>query len=307
LILQLKNIGFKRDKWVLRNVDLSIHAGSLIGIIGKSGIGKTTLLKLIAGLVDATEGEVIFEGQKIVGPETKLIPGYEDIQVVNQDFGLELYHTVEENIREKVLNLHRDDRDALVEELLDLIELKDIRNRQARYLSGGEQQRLSIARALACEPKVILLDEPFVHLDQRLRLKIENYLVKLNEIRNTTIVLVSHDGAEILGLVREVIHINDKRIQRSCGVSEMYYHPQSREQGELMGLINEVQLEGEMVLFRPNEYDVDGIDIELKFLLALDVGLMVFNYFRATGGEEVVLVSQDEMDQVQSISIKKKG
>ena len=305
-MIELHNIGVKREDWVLRNVNLSIAQGELIGIIGESGIGKTTLLKLISGLVDVSEGEVRFQGVKLIGPAEKLIPGYEEIQLVNQDFGLEPYHTVWQNVKEKVLNLNQEDQDLVVTEFLELVELKHLKNRKAIVLSGGEQQRLAIARALACEPKVLLLDEPFVHIDQRLRLKIVNYLLTLNKVRNTTIVLVSHDGAEVMGFVKKVVHIAAEGIERIDSIKNMFYHPATFEQGQLMGWINQIELEGEKVLFRPNEYAIVESGIELSFTNFLDTGISVFNYFKTAKGEDIVLISMAPLNQVKSINIKRK-
>jgi len=305
-MIELLNIGLKRDDWVLRNVNFTISQGELIGIIGRSGIGKTTLLKLISGLLDATEGEVQYNDQRLIGPSEKLIPGYEDIQLVNQDFALEPYHTVRQNVKEKVLNLHQEDRDEIVNEFLELVELNHLSERKAHVLSGGEQQRLAIARALACEPNVLLLDEPFVHIDQRLRLKIINYLLKLNEIRKTSIVLVSHDGAEIMGFAEKVIHIAKEGVERIDSLDNMFYRPNSFEQGQLMGLINQVKIDEEIVLFRPNEYTVENGTIEVKFINSLDTGINVFNYFKTRNGEELVLTSSSPLNSVQFISIKRK-
>lgn len=305
-MIELNHIGLKRDDWVLRNVNFSIKQGELVGIIGESGIGKTTLLKLISGLLDTSEGEVKFNGEKLLGPAEKLIPGYEDIQLVNQDFALEPYHTVKQNVKEKVLNLHKEDQDEIVDEFLQLVELDQLSERKAHVLSGGEQQRLAIARALACEPNVLLLDEPFVHIDQRLRLKIINYLLKLNEVRNTSIVLVSHDGAEIMGFAEKVIHIAKEGVERIDSLNNMFYKPESFEQGQLMGLINQVEINGEKILFRPNEYSVQNGMIDVKYLNSLDTGINVFNYFKTINGEELVLTSSNPLSDVQSISIERK-
>ncbi|MBL4862862.1 MAG: ATP-binding cassette domain-containing protein [Crocinitomicaceae bacterium] len=305
-MLKLQNIGLKRENWILRNVNVTVHQGELVGIIGESGIGKTTLLKLMAGVLDTTEGAVVFDDRELLGPSVKLIPGYEDIQLVNQDFGLEPYHTVEQNVREKVLNLTRADRDHLVDEFLELVELTHLRDRKAHLLSGGEQQRLSIARALACEPRVLLLDEPFVHIDQRLRLNIVNYLLKLNEVRNTTIVLVSHDGAEVMGFAKKVIHLSNQGIERIDEVSAMFYHPFSEEQGRLMGPINKITIDQETILFRPNEYGTQNGSIPVTFQNYLDTGVTVFNYFKTERGEEIVLTSSAALKDIRTISIEKK-
>lgn len=281
----------KRDHLVLDSVNFSFEKGKVYGIIGKSGAGKTTLLKVLAGLMSPTEGEVLFNEEKLAGPEKKLIPGYDEIQIVNQDFALDLYHTVEENVREKVLSRHYADQEVLVDEYLGLVELDTYKSRKAIELSGGEQQRLSIARALSCEPEVLLLDEPFAHLDQRLRLKIIHYLKLLNERRGITIILVSHDGAEMIGFAETIIHIENGRIVRSSSARDMYYFPESKDEAELIGLVNEITFQGQKIMFRPSEYEVwyakDRLD--LTFIHAIDTGLVVLNYFQTANGEDVVL------------------
>ncbi len=305
-MLEIRNIGVKRDNWILRNIDLIIHKGEKIGIIGKSGAGKTTLLKSIAALIDLTEGEVLFDQKKLMGPTEKLIPGYEDLQLVNQDFALEPFHTVEQNIREKILHLHEGLRNDFVEELLDLVELDSLAARKAIDLSGGEQQRLCIARALACEPGVLLLDEPFVHLDQRVRMKLIRYILELNKKYETTLIIVSHDGAELMGLVDQVIHLESGCVQRIAPAFEMYYGSKSLGEAQLMGPVNELTVEDEKVLFRPNEYQLNDHGIELSLKHSVDTGLLVFNYFISKNGEEVLLTAQERLAPKIKISIVKK-
>lgn len=304
-MLQLKDVGVKRDDWVLRNVNLTIDQGKIYGVIGKSGVGKTTLLKLMSGFVDVSEGKVLFHGKTIIGPSSKLIAGYEAIQLVNQDFALEPYHTVEQNIKEKVLSRHKEEQVELIEEFLELFELTQIRARKAHLLSGGEQQRLAFARALACEPELLLLDEPFVHLDQRLRWKISNYLIELNKSAGITIVLVSHDGSEMMGFTSKMISVGNHGIQRIAETAEMYYHPKDKTEGELMGVVNEIQVDGETILFRPNEYCLkDGITV--SFNSYSDTGLMICNYFTTSNGEKIMLSSTQILDEVKHIQIAKK-
>ena len=304
-MIRVDNIGVLRDDWILRNVSFDLPEGKLLGVIGDSGTGKTTLLKAISGFLDIVEGEVSLDGKKLIGPAEKLVPGYEEIQLVNQDFQLETFHTVAENIKEKVLHLPKKDQLEMVTEMLDLLELNYLKDRQVRWISGGEQQRVAIARALACEPRYLLLDEPFVHLDQRLRLKVMSYLKSLNAIRNTTIVLVSHDGAEMMGFVDEVMHLSEGTVKRVASANDMYYHPESERQAALMGIANKLIIEGEEVLFRPSEYSLEDPNVPVKFESCFDTGIVVFNYFSTETNDRIVLSSSEAMREVKAIRIQK--
>jgi len=103
-MLKVQDLQLNFDRTILQNINFSVGEGEIIGIVGKSGAGKTSLLKIIAGLLDATSGHVFFEGKKVIGPSVKLVPGHPEIQLVNQDFHLDSYFTVEENIREQENN-----------------------------------------------------------------------------------------------------------------------------------------------------------------------------------------------------------
>ena len=305
-MLTVENIQLAFERSVLSSISLDLKVGEIIGIVGKSGAGKTSLLKIIAGFLEPTAGKVTFEGEKVIGPATKLVPGHPEIQLVNQDFHLDTYHTVEENIREQILYLPLKQRDQLVEELLHLMELTTLRKQKATTLSGGEQQRLAIARALACEPKIILLDEPFVHLDGKLRAKLIHYLLKLQAIRKTSFMLVSHDGAEILSLCSVIYFMKNGKFVRKASPKDFYYKPKTLDEAKLFGPINKVLMNGKRILFRPDEYEIhpEGI-LQLTFQTSLFTGVVYQNYFTTENKENILLYSLKAMDHDQKINIFK--
>lgn len=308
-MLKVQDLQLNFDRTILQNINFSIGEGEIIGIVGKSGAGKTSLLKIIAGLLDATSGQVLFEGKKVIGPSVKLVPGHPEIQLVNQDFHLDSYFTVEENIREQILYLPRKERDAFVEELLELIELTPIKTQKVNTLSGGELQRLAIAKALACEPKVLLLDEPFVHLDGRLRSKMINYLLELRNVRKTSFILVSHDGSEMLSLADRIFSMKKGVFTRKGKPLDFYYKPKSIEEAKLFGAINSVSIDGKRILFRPDEYVIceDENGFEVEFTHSLFTGPIYENYFTTKRNEKIVLFSLNKLENVRKINVNKKG
>lgn len=310
-MLEVKDVSISYDgRKVLDQISFSVKQGDIIGIVGRSGAGKTSLLKILAGLRDAEEGTVHFNGKRIVGPGLKLVPGYDDIQLVNQDFGLDTYHTVEENVREKMLHLPKNVQGPFIDELLDLMELQDLRKQQAWLLSGGEQQRLSIARALACEPQLLLLDEPFVHLDSRLRLRMTDYLLRLQEVRKMTLVLVSHNGEEMLSLANSIIYIKNGTIRRKADPHTFYYNYRSKEEGELFGWVNSWKSNDRTVHFRPDEFEIaenGAPDLQVEFRNALFSGGFYLNNFYTEQRKIVVLLHKDVLKDVRGINIRKKN
>ena len=256
-MLKVRNIHFSRTKSVLSGIDLDLRPGQILGLVGPSGAGKSTLLKIIAGLLDADEGTVVLGKQRVYGPGFKLIPGHSEIQLVNQDFDLDLYHTVRENLVVKANYLPEKECSELVAELLELLDLMPLKDHQARSLSGGEQQRLALGRALALEPKVILLDEPFAHIDAHLKYRISDYLVALKKIRKTAFILVTHDGQEVLSLADRIAFFNDGKILRTDSPENFYFHPASAFEGLFFGDLNVIRRNKADFFFRPTEFSLD--------------------------------------------------
>lgn len=311
-MLHVDKISLSFDKKVLDEVTFDLKAGDILGIVGKSGAGKTSLLKILSGYRDSSSGKVTFEGNKVLGPSVLLVPGHPDIQLVNQDFELDLYHTVAENIREKILYLPAKIRDKFVIELIDLVELTDNANQQAITLSGGEQQRLCIARALACEPKLLLLDEPFVHLDMRLKMKITNYLLEMKAIRNMGVIIISHDGAEILSLCDRIIYLKGGKVKRISTPKSAFYNYKTKEEGELYGWVNTAQIDGKRIFFRPDEYQIDDKNpnaLQLEYESHSFTGGYYYTSFHVKNQQKnkILLLNLDPLTHVEAITICKKN
>lgn len=310
MILEVKDVTLSYGRPVLKKINLKVREGEIISIVGKSGAGKTSLLRIIAGLQDADEGEVVFEGKKVNGPSKKLIPGHDNIRLVNQDFKLDEFHTVEENVNLQILHLPQKTKERFTAELLSLVGLTDLAKIQARFLSGGEQQRLAIVRVLAKEPKLILLDEPFSHLDALLRNRLTTYMLELRRIRRTSIILVSHDGAEVLGLSDTIYSMKNGVLTKKGTPMKVYYQAGTLDEYRMFGPMNSVRLGNERYIFRPDEYELDEVEglpkLELQFVEALFTGPMFENHFVTNLKEKVVLYSFNRLNDVRSISIRRK-
>lgn len=311
-MIKIKNIYFSREKEILTGVSFNLKSSSILGLVGPSGAGKSTLLKIMAGLLDADKGEVLLGKERIVGPSFRLIPGHPEIQLVNQDFDLDLYHTVRENLLVQANYLPDGLCQELIDELLELLELTPLQNKQAIHLSGGEQQRLALGRSLAKEPEVILLDEPFAHMDAHLRNRISDYLLDLKKIRKTSFMLVTHDGEEVLSLADRILFFNDGQVLRVDTPENFYFNPTDEFEGLFFGDLNVVKIKKETVLFRPIEYSLavddteNEIQLDVKFVKSVFFGAYFKNHFQTKKKEMIILYHPESLSHVQKIAIQKK-
>jgi sulfate/thiosulfate transport system ATP-binding protein len=199
---------------VLDRLDLTIAPGSFVGLLGPSGSGKTTILRLIAGLEQATEGEIEIAGRAAAD----LKPGERGVGFVFQSYALFKHMTVFENVAFGLRVRPRRERGseaeirATVERLLALVRLEGLGPRLPAQLSGGQRQRVALARALAVEPRILLLDEPFGALDKDVREELRDHLRRLHDALGMTTVFVSHDQEEALALADRVVVLQNGRI-----------------------------------------------------------------------------------------------
>jgi sulfate transport system ATP-binding protein len=208
---------------VVDNVSVEIPEGSLTAILGPSGSGKSTLLKMIAGLEVPDEGRVIIEGDDV----TDVDPRYRDIGFCFQHYAPFRHMDVSKNIGFglRVRKQPKDVINAKVNELLGLVKLEGKADSYPAQLSGGERQRMALARALAIEPRVLLLDEPFGALDAIVRTELRHFVKELHQQIKVTTILVTHDQDEAMEVADQLLIMRSGKIEQAGGPTELYDQP----------------------------------------------------------------------------------
>lgn len=270
-MLQVKNISFAyTNKPVLKNIHFNIQKGQNIALIGESGCGKSTLLKLIYGLYDLDEGTIFWDEKEVLGPKAHLVPGMPFIKYLSQDFDLMPYVTVAENVGKFLSNIHMGQKKARIQELLEIVEMTDYADVKAKYLSGGQQQRVALARALALEPEILLLDEPFSHIDNFRKNALRRNLFAYLKAKGVTCIVATHDSTDALSFADETIVLYKGEIVDMADSQSIYENPINKYVASLFGEVNELQLSDIVV--------VDGIDEQVLLyphqLKVVDNGLM---------------------------------
>ena len=241
-MLEIKNISFAyNQKKVLNNLDFQVTKGQNLAIIGESGCGKSTLLKLIYGLYDLGEGEILYDKNAILGPKYKLIPGEDFIKYLAQDFDLMPFVTVGENVGKFLSNVFKDKKQERILELLQIVEMTEFVSTKAKFLSGGQMQRVAIARVLALEPEILLLDEPFSHIDNFRKNALRRNLFAYLKQKNITCIVATHDSSDVLSFSDETIVLQDGKILIKGNSHDIYNNPSSKYIASLYGEVTELK------------------------------------------------------------------
>jgi putative spermidine/putrescine transport system ATP-binding protein len=222
-------------------ISLEVAAGELVALLGPSGCGKTTLLRVVAGFQRQTEGRVLFDG----APVDHLPTVRRGVGIVFQNYALFPHMTVRQNIAYglEARGLPRAAITPKVNEMLELVRMHDLGGRLPRQLSGGQQQRIALARALAVDPKILLLDEPFGALDKNLRLDMQIEVKRLQREFGITTLLVTHDQEEAMSMADRIVVLNKGNIEQCAPPVEIYDRPATLFVNQFVGTTNLVPAE----------------------------------------------------------------
>ncbi|MGP3788902.1 sulfate/molybdate ABC transporter ATP-binding protein [Pseudomonas sp. B392_1p] len=243
----------------LNDINLDIHSGELVALLGPSGCGKTTLLRIIAGLETPDTGSIVFHGEDVSTRDVR----DRNVGFVFQHYALFRHMTIFDNVafglRMKPKRERPDEATiaSRVKELLEMVQLDWLGDRYPEQLSGGQRQRIALARALAVQPKILLLDEPFGALDAKVRKELRRWLARLHEDINLTSVFVTHDQEEAMEVADRIVVMNKGVIEQVGSPAEVYEHPASDFVYHFLGDANRLYVGTEHhVLFRPHEVDL---------------------------------------------------
>lgn len=301
-LLTVNGIGKKEnERYLVQQVSFSQQPLQRIAIAGETGSGKTSLLKMIAGLLQPDEGSIFFEGQRVAGPYEKLIPGHPRIAYLSQHFELRNNYRVEEELESK--NRLTPDEAA---QLYKICRIDHLLKRKTTELSGGERQRIVLARLLTTSPHLLLLDEPFSNLDALHKSIIKSVLDDISNTFGLSCIMVSHDGTDLLSWADTVIVLKDGRIIQQGTPSELYRLPVNEYCAGLFGEYNlaadktAIQLlpfgtivpAGKKLLLRPEQ-------LLLTEATAQSIGGVVENVFYYGAYDILAIKTEDELLRVR--------
>ena len=309
MLLEINNLHFSysKEKPLFQNLNLRFEEGKIIALAGESGCGKSTLLNLIYGLLDWESGEIIFNGEKLLGPKGNLVPGEADMKFVAQNFDLMPYATVAENVGKFISNINLAQKRETVAELLEVVGLEEFANVLPKYLSGGQQQRVAIARSLSVLPKLLILDEPFSNLDFPRKIELREKLFRYVKQNTISLVISTHELQDIIPWLDQIIVLQSGRLIQNENPEETFRNPYNPYVAKLFGEVN-IFNETEIADFQlpkfsyyPREIKISENGLEAEVLESRFAGNHYWNKVK-TNGKELVVYTDHKIESPVTIS-----
>ena len=274
LKVYIDSFGYQ-DQTILADISFTVAKGEHLALMGESGSGKSTLLKVIYGLLHAENSSIFWGENEALGPNYNLVPGESYMKYLSQDFDLMPFTSVAENIGQYLSVFERDTHKQRIEKLLNLIELEAYAKTKVKNLSGGQQQRVALARVLAQEPEVLLLDEPFGHIDNFKRNTLRRNLFPYLKKKGITVLTASHDPNDVLPYAEQTLVLEQGRMVAHQKTKKLYKSPPNYYTASLFGEVNKIPIKllkayseiAKSVLIYPHELqvsDTTGLKVEVK-------------------------------------------
>ncbi|RZJ26181.1 MAG: ABC transporter ATP-binding protein [Flavobacterium sp.] len=235
-MLDVRDISFSYSgKPAVSSVSFKLEAGKHLALLGESGSGKSTLLKLLYGIYDLDSGSISFDETSILGPKFNLIAGDDRFRYLAQDFGLMPFSTAAENVGSFLSNINITKKRDRIEELLDLVDMTDFAQVKPKNLSGGQQQRIALAKALASEPKLMLLDEPFSQIDSFRSKNLKRRLFHYFREKDIACIVATHEGDDALAFADEILILKDGQTLQKGIPKHIFQNPETIYVASLFG------------------------------------------------------------------------
>ncbi|MEC4049814.1 ABC transporter ATP-binding protein [Flavobacterium sp. SUN046] len=256
-MLKVNDILFSySNERIIYSTSFSLEKGKCLALIGESGCGKSTILKLLYGLYDLDEGKIFWGDNEVLGPKFNLVPGMDFIKYLAQDFDLMPFITVGENVGKYLSNIYKDKKQQRIDELLEIVEMVAFKNVKAKYLSGGQMQRVALARVLALEPELLLLDEPFSHIDNFRKNSLRRRLFAYIKSKEITTIVATHDSTDVLSFTDNVLVMKEGKVVDFGTPESIYKFPKQKYVASLFDDVNELNIDGRLQLLYPHQLKI---------------------------------------------------
>jgi putative spermidine/putrescine transport system ATP-binding protein len=271
----------------VEHIDFTVYSNELVTIVGPSGCGKTTILRTIGGFLDVTAGDILIDGKSIIN----LPPEKRPTAMVFQSYNLWPHMTIYENLEYglKLRKIPKPEIEKAIKDILLLMKLPGCEKKYPAQMSGGQQQRIAIARSLLIKPSVLLLDEPFSALDAKIRSQMREELKKIQSELGITIVFVTHDQEEAMALSHRIIVMNKGKFEQVGTPKEIYDNPASRYVASFIGEMNFLSRDGKTTAIRPEDVVLSTDDTgDIKGCIRTIMVLGHFTEVNVQCGEDVI-------------------